>query len=92
MTEHRARDPQDPGQGSLHFCLMQARLLGHSEFTTHSGLQFGGLPENPVKHEQEGASPISWQIEFGPQGDGTQGFGFATGCTGAGAKIFIKII
>lgn len=65
---------------------MHAKLLEHSELTIHSGLQSGGLPINPLRQEHDGASPISWQIEFGPQGEGTQGFGFLTGCTGAGAK------
>lgn len=36
----------------------------------HSGLQYGGLPINSGKHAQEGASPITLHIEFGPQGDG----------------------
>lgn len=44
ITLHKAFTPQDPGQGSLHFSLIQAKLLGHSELTVHSGLQFGGLP------------------------------------------------
>lgn len=44
MTLHWAPIPQDPGQGSTHFSLIQAKLLGHSELILHSGLQFGGLP------------------------------------------------
>jgi vacuolar-type H+-ATPase subunit B/Vma2 len=39
-----AFDPQDPGQGSLHFRLIQASWLPHSELITHSGRQFGGAP------------------------------------------------
>lgn len=67
---------------------MQARLLGHSELIVHSGLQFGGLPVYPNKHEQEGAPPISLHSEFGPQGEGTQGFtGRGSGGGGGGARI-----
>lgn len=44
MTLHSALIPQEPGHGSVHFSLMQAKLLGHSGFITHSGLQFGGFP------------------------------------------------
>jgi hypothetical protein len=36
--------PQDPGQGSRHLSLMQARLLGHSALMVHSGRQFGERP------------------------------------------------
>ena len=44
ITLHCAPAPQDPGHGSRHFSLRQAKLLAHSELITHSGLQFGGLP------------------------------------------------
>jgi hypothetical protein len=44
MTLHLAPAPHDPGQGSLHFSRIQAKLLGHSELMVHSGLQLGGLP------------------------------------------------
>lgn len=44
ITLHKAPVPQEPGQGSLHFSLIHARLLVHSELSTHSGLQFGGFP------------------------------------------------
>lgn len=74
MTLHCAPVPQEPGQGSLHFCLIQALLLEHSGLIEHSGLQFGGLPINVGKQEQEGDPPISLHSEFGPHGDGTQGF------------------
>ena len=43
-TLHFAPIPQVPGQGSLHFWLLQASFSGHSEFVTHSGRQVGGLP------------------------------------------------
>lgn len=44
MTLHWALVPQEPGQGSVHFSRIQARLLAHSELMLHSGLQLGGLP------------------------------------------------
>lgn len=44
LTIHFAPNPHVPGQGSLHFWLVQASLRGHSELTTHSGLQLGGDP------------------------------------------------
>ena len=44
ITSQRAFKPQEPGQGSTHFCLMQAKFAMHSEYTVHSGRQFGGLP------------------------------------------------
>lgn len=44
ITEQRAKAPQEPGQGSLHFSVIHAILLGQSEFIEHSGLQFGGFP------------------------------------------------
>lgn len=70
--------PQDPGQGSLHFSRMQAKLLAHSELIVHSGLQFGGLPIYSAKQEHDGEPPMSRHCEFGPQGDGRQGFRFST--------------
>lgn len=43
--------PQGPGQGFVHFCLIQALSCGHSELTTHSGRQLGGAPMYSGKHE-----------------------------------------
>lgn len=43
--------PQGPGQGSTHFCLIQALSCEHSELTMHSGRQFGGAPIYSGKHE-----------------------------------------
>lgn len=83
ITLHRALVPQEPGHGSLHFCVMHARLLGHSGLTVHSGRQFGGLPMYLGKQEHEGLPPISLHSLFGPQGDGTQGF-CGTGCSSGG--------
>jgi len=51
----------------------------------HSGLQYGGEPRNPARHEHEGASPIIRHSVFAPQGDGTQGFVCNTG-SGANEK------
>lgn len=76
--------PHDPGQGSWHFWLMQACWTGHSELLTHSGLQFGGIPINSDRQEQEGVLLITWHTAFGPQGDGWQGF---TGTFGTLPKI-----
>lgn len=73
-TLHIAEIPQDPGQGSWHLELIQARSLGQLECIVHSGLQFGGLPINERIHEHDGELPISRHSAFGPQGDGTQGF------------------
>lgn len=67
-----ASKPQDPGHGSWHRCWIHACWLGHSEFKTHSGLQFGGLPWKFSKHVQAGKPLIIRHTEFGPQGDGTQ--------------------
>lgn len=59
---------------------MQARLLGHSEFETHSGRQCGAEPTKPGKHEQDGDPPISLHSAFGPHGEGWQGyFGVSSG-------------
>lgn len=43
-TLQMAYNPQVLGQGSAHFWLIHALSKAHSELTTHSGLQFGGLP------------------------------------------------
>lgn len=44
ITVHSALIPHSPKHGLLHLKLMHARFVGHSEFWTHSGLQFGGEP------------------------------------------------
>jgi len=51
MTLHFELDPQAFKQGSTHFKFLHAFSLSHSELTTHSGLQFGGLPTYDCKHE-----------------------------------------
>lgn len=84
-TWHSAFGAHDPGQGSLHFILIQAKLYGHSLLVMHSGLQFGGDPMNCGRQEHAGDSPWTLHCEFGPHGDGTQGF--PTYC-GTSAAIF----
>lgn len=37
-------EPQEPGQGSLHFSFWHARFPGHSAFIVHSGRQLGDRP------------------------------------------------
>lgn len=56
ITLHVALIPQVPGQGSAHFCFMQAWLRGHSELLTHSGLHPGGLPIKSGKQEHTACS------------------------------------
>ena len=52
-VSHLAFNPQVPWtQGSTHFERIQALFMGHSELTTHSGLQFGGVPINSGRHVQ----------------------------------------
>lgn len=71
--------PQTPGHGSTHFWLTHALSRAHSELTTHSGRQLGGVPINIGKHEQTACSLISLHWLFGPQGDGEQGWAGAGG-------------
>lgn len=65
--------PQEPGQGSRHFCFIQAKLLEQSSLIVHSGLQFGGLPSKLGKQEHDGIPRRFLHCEFGPHGDGTHG-------------------
>lgn len=51
---------------------------------THSGLQFGGELINPFMHVHVGELLITWHCEFGPHGDGWQGF---IGFVGSSAGI-----
>jgi hypothetical protein len=89
-TLHWAFWPQEPGQGSLHFSLMQAWLLAHSELTTHSGLQLGGEPMYPDKQEQDGEPPISRHCENGPHGVGWHGSWTTVGSLGGGGARLKK--
>lgn len=52
ITLHVALIPHAPMHGSMHFCFMQAWFCKHSAFTTHSGLQAGGMPRYEGRHEQ----------------------------------------
>ena len=56
MTRQRALMPQVPGQGSMHFWLLQASFNEHSGLIVHSGRHVGGEPKNPGIHEQTGCS------------------------------------
>lgn len=86
MTLQRAPTPQDPGQGSVHFWLMQALLLGHSALMLHSGRQLGGDPIYVGKQEQDGEPLILRHSAFCPQGDGTQGSRCSSCAITGGAK------
>lgn len=57
-TVQSALTPHEPGQGSVHFWRMHAKLLGHSALIVHSGLQLGGDPKKLSKQEQEGNPPM----------------------------------
>lgn len=73
---HCALIPQELGQGSLHFWLIHAWLVGHSLLLMHSGRQFGGEFTKFGKQEHEGESLMTWHCAFGPQGDGWHGLIF----------------
>ena len=70
ITLHCAPIPHAPGQGSLHFSLMHALSLEHSELIEHSGRQFGGIPIYASRQEQDGIPLIFLHCEWMPQGDG----------------------
>lgn len=59
MTLHMPVTAQAPIHGSLHFWLIQAKLLEHSELIVHSGLQFGGEPMKFCKQLQTGEPFLS---------------------------------
>uniref|UniRef100_A0A1A9VW34 Uncharacterized protein n=1 Tax=Glossina austeni TaxID=7395 RepID=A0A1A9VW34_GLOAU len=44
-TEHWVFRPHAPGQGSIHFCFIQAIFERHSWFPVHSGRHNGGVPK-----------------------------------------------
>lgn len=95
ITLQRALNPQEPGHGSRHDCLMQAWLLGHSALIRHSGWQFGGDPMNWLKHVQEGIPFEFLHSELGPQGDGMHGsigaWGFSGGSGAVGKRDHYKM-
>lgn len=74
-TRHIAPLPHVPGQGSMHLLRTQARSRGHSELTTHSGLQpvVDASPLVPLGHEHMALSPITVHKAPGPQGEGVHG-------------------
>lgn len=72
-TLHTAVNPHDPKHGFWHFMFMHALSLPQSEFKTHSGLQFGGLPKNPGVQAQDDKPLTSLHSAFKPQGEGTHG-------------------
>lgn len=88
-TLQTAFKPQDPGHGSTHFLLMQAKLLEHSELIVHSGRQFGGIPMYCERQEQDGSPLISLHWELGPHGDGLHG---SNGVVSTGAEAKINIV
>lgn len=61
---------------------------------THSGLQLGGAPMYPGKHEHVGEpDDDGWHCEFGPQGEGAHGsFGASKGGGGVAIKIIKRYI
>ncbi|KAI9586455.1 hypothetical protein GQX74_002302 [Glossina fuscipes] len=61
----------------------QTRFKGHSEFTTHSGRQFGGAPTKLSKQEQEGEFPTTRHSELGPHGLGKQGWDLSVSLIGS---------
>ena len=66
--------PHVPGQGSIHFWLLQALFNKQSELKRHSGRQFGGWPKKPVMQEHTAWLLKLRQLLFDPHGDGLQGF------------------
>lgn len=59
---------------------MQALSCVQSALTTHSGLQYGGLPIHPGKHEQSATPLPGLHAEYGPQGEGVHGY-FCSPCS-----------
>lgn len=84
ITRHSALEPHAWTQGFWHFLLIQAILGAHSLLLMHSGRQLGGDPRNSGIHWHAGVScPLCWHMEFGPHGDGWQGFEEAGGVESA---------
>ena len=71
---------------------MHALSDEQSELTTHSGLQFGGVPIISGRQEQWHLSPICLGgLLLGPQGLGSQGSSSTTGAIAKHAKIISDI-
>ncbi len=94
VTWHWELSPQEPGHGSRHLLLIQARLRGQSPFITHSGRQLGGAPVNPGRQLQLAWWLTFWHCELGPHGDGTHGFlwGLGSGIGVAVSKDWLIVI
>lgn len=73
LVVQSALTPQVFGHGSVHFLFKQAKWNGHSAFTTHSGLQLGGIPLYSGRHVQTAWPFTSRHLLFGPHGDGEHG-------------------
>ena len=68
---------------------MHALSDEQSELTTHSGLQFGGVPIISGRQEQWHLSPICLGgLLFGPQGLGWQGSSSTTGAIAKHAELY----
>lgn len=65
--------PQEPGHGSRHLLLRQARVGGQSVSVRHSGRQVGGSASIVERQEQCATVPAARQTLFGPQGFGEHG-------------------
>lgn len=85
-----ALSPHAFAHGSAHFRFIQAKFRAHSEFTLHSGRQYGGIPLYSGKHEHDGWPLSGTHRELGPQGLGTQGFTGGASWAGGGAADFIR--
>lgn len=73
ITRQLALVAHIPKQGSPHFSLMQARLLGQSELTRHCGRHIGGVPRYPGWQEQTAIPSPTLQELYGPHGLGQHG-------------------
>lgn len=92
MTRQSALMPQEPGQGSLHFWLIQASCGVQSLLLTHSGRQLGADPTYPERQLHEGEpAAVTTQELYGPHGDGTQGSRGVTGDVGTGSAAVGQI-
>lgn len=75
----------------MHLLFIQARCDGQSGLIIHSGRQLGGAPMYEDKQEHDGLFPVVIHCEFGPHGDGTQGF-FGEGESFCGSKKLYLLI
>lgn len=59
ITEHMARKPQAPLQGSTQRSFWHAKYLEQSISVVHSGRQFGARPMKLGRQEQAACDPTS---------------------------------